>query len=93
MAGARFTDPHTSHEAAASALITPVKRVILDALQTAMTDEQLVATVQATQGLTFASESGIRSRRAELVRDGYVEDTGSRVKTVSGRHSIVWVKA
>ena len=94
MPHARSTDPHTSHAAAQSvANITPVKRVILTALQTAMTDEQLVSLVQATQGLTFASESGIRSRRAELVAAGYVEDSGSRVKTTSGRQSILWVKA
>jgi hypothetical protein len=90
---ARLLDPATSHEAAQSVgNITPLKRAILDALQVAMTDEELILTVRNTHG-NIASESGIRSRRAELVRDGFVEDTGSRSKTVSGRSTIVWVKA
>jgi hypothetical protein len=94
MAGARYTDPQTSHDAAKSVTnITPVKRAILDILQTAMADEELVATVRAIYGTAFASESGIRTRRAELVRDGYVEDSKGRTKLDSGRQAILWVKA
>lgn len=93
MAGARTTDPQTSHDAAKSASITPVKRAILDALHTAMTDEELIRTVRATFGPKFASESGIRSRRAELVRMGFVEDSMGRTTTESGRQSILWVRS
>jgi hypothetical protein len=91
---ARLTDPQTSHDAAASVIhITPVKRAIIDALQVAMTDEDLIRTLRATYGPKFASESGIRSRRAELVREGFVEDSLGRDKTESGRLSILWVRA
>lgn len=94
MARARTLDPSTSHQAAASVSnITPVKRAILDALQVAMTDQELVLAVRLTHGDMLASESGIRSRRAELVAEGFVEDTGSRIKLTSGRNAIVWVKA
>jgi hypothetical protein len=94
MPTARFTDPQTSHEAAQSVTnLTLVKRIILEVLQTAMTDEDLISTIRSRHGYTFASESGIRSRRAELVRAGYVEDSLGRSKTASGRQSILWVKA
>jgi hypothetical protein len=36
------------------------------------------------------SESGIRTRRKELVERGLVEDTGRRDILVSGRKSIIW---
>lgn len=93
MAKARLTDPQTSHEAAESVRrINETHQVILLVLQTAMTDSELIARVHAQYGL-IASESGIRSRRAELVARGFVEDTGARVKLPSGRNSIVWVRA
>lgn len=93
MPSARLTDPQTSHEAAESVRnITPLKRIILNTLQTAMTDEELVMSIRHSHGL-IASESGIRSRRAELVRDGFVEDSKGRSKTASGRSTIIWVKA
>jgi hypothetical protein len=40
-----------------------------------------------------ASESGIRSRRAELVAQGLVVDTGGRVKLPSGRWATLWRRA
>jgi hypothetical protein len=40
-----------------------------------------------------ASESGIRSRRAELVDRGLVVDTGRRIRLESGRYAIVWGRA
>jgi hypothetical protein len=94
MAGARVTDPQTSHDAAQSVInITPLKKAILDVLQEAMTDEQLVFVVRRHYGPEFASESGIRSRRAELAREGYVEATGDVQRTLAGRMALVWVKA
>lgn len=90
---ARATDPQTSHEAAQSVKrIGETHRLILQVLQTAMTDTELVHQIHQNYGLV-ASESGIRSRRAELVAQGYVEDTGARVKLASGRNSIVWVRS
>jgi hypothetical protein len=40
----------------------------------------------------MASDQGIKSRRAELVAEGFVEDSGKRVILPSGRKSIVWRK-
>lgn len=94
---ARTEDPSTSHQAAASVSnLTETKRAILILLQTAMTDNELVARYQANALAGFvpmASESGIRSRRAELVADGYVEDSNGRATLPSGRKAIMWVKA
>ena len=81
MPHARTLDPSTSHQAAASVTnLTVTKRAILILLETAMTDFDLVKQYQnhANAGLVpMASESGIRSRRAELVADGFVEDSGA----------------
>lgn len=94
MPAARTTDPQTSHDAAASVKkLSETHRAILQELQTAQTDVDLVRAIQLRHGFALASESGIRSRRAELVRDGYVEDTGKRERLESGRMAIVWVKS
>jgi len=58
-----------------------------------MTDEELFTcyTKAVAAGLApIASPSGVRSRRAELVVLGLVEDTGTKRKLVSGRNAIVW---
>jgi len=58
-----------------------------------MTDEELYTSYgkAVIAGLApMASPSGVRSRRAELVVLGLVEDTGLRRKLVSGRNAIVW---
>ena len=91
MAGARSTDPHTSHEAADSVTrIKETQRLILDVLQFGTkTDTDIINAIRQVYG-EVASDSGIRSRRAELVKSGLVKDTGARVKLPSGRHSIVW---
>ncbi|AXH67868.1 hypothetical protein J4T99_gp062 [Mycobacterium phage Bromden] len=39
------------------------------------------------------SPSGLRTRRAELVKQGFVKDTGVRKRLPSGRLSVVWTKA
>lgn len=92
MPSARLTDPQTSHDAAKSVRnISPLKQAILDTLQTAMTDEELILSLRFDG--VMASESGIRSRRADLVREGYVEDSNGRSKTAAGRSTIIWVKA
>lgn len=98
MALARLSDPETSHEAAASVKnITTTQAQILKILcERPMTDEALVAAYGLYVKHNYApkaSESGIRSRRAELVRSGRVVDTGNRQKLSSGRHAIVWAAA
>jgi hypothetical protein len=97
MPHARTTDPVTSHEAAASVSnLTKTQQTILDLFQRVdkrMTDNELirwywwaVSNLQAPN----ASDSGIRSRRAELTRAGKLRDSGSRHKLPSGRNAIVW---
>jgi hypothetical protein len=95
MPATRTTDPHTSHEAEISVVrVTQVQSAILQILSTMkMHDEQLLRFYEAAMdvdAVPFASQSGVRSRRAELVDLGLVEDSGERVKTRSGRQSIVW---
>jgi hypothetical protein len=87
---ARTTDPETSHEAAESVTnITPLKQEILQRLMTPMTDADLIEVIRTSSRL-IVTESGVRSRRAELVQAGLVKDTGARVKLATGRNAIVW---
>lgn len=94
-AHARNTDPATSHYAAESVTnITEVKRRILQTFEKygAMTDEQLIENYNKLWGNSFkASVSGLRSRRCDLVREGYLEDK-PRLKgsTISGRKATVF---
>lgn len=98
-AHARRSDPSTSHQAAASLTVDALRAsqaAVLAALRAAgpMTDVTLVDWyVEAAKGdpdYPRQSQSGIRSRRAELVAGGLVEDTGQRVRLDSGRQAIVW---
>jgi hypothetical protein len=91
MAKARRTDPETSHEAADSVTnVTLTQEYILKALKRPRNDTQLIEAYRGYKTAPRASESGIRSRRAELVDAGLVDDSGNRVKMPSGRFSIVW---
>jgi hypothetical protein len=94
MPHARLTDPGTSHEAADSVgNLTETKKAIFYILKYPRTDAELVEsynTLVQRNEAPRASESGIRSRRAELVEDGLVMDTGHRAKSPSGRNMIVW---
>jgi len=95
-AHARTSDPETSHAAAASVTdLTGKQEAVLQTL--ALTgpagDEYLIAVYQnrAYMGVVpEQSESGIRTRRAELVRKGFVMDSGDKTETSTGRKSIVW---
>lgn len=98
-AHARRTDPQTSHAAAAG--LTPERlRVSQEAVLAVLTafgplhDEALVAVyreqTRQDPGLIWQSDSGIRTRRAELVRLGLVRDSGTKIQLVSGNFSIVW---
>lgn len=95
-ARARKSDPITSVEAAASVKnLTAVQDQILAILANhgASNDEQIAQVWARMVGkgmLPIVSDSGLRSRRAELVARGLVEDSGARIKMASGRNSIVW---
>lgn len=92
----RHSDPATSYLAAMSVSnLTSTQSAIMGLFNQfkAMTDEQLLTHYRRVtrQGQApFASESGIRSRRAELVQMGKLEDSGDREKMRSGRQAIVW---
>ena len=91
---ARKTDPQTSHDAARSVgNITPTQKYILKVLERPRTDMELVEAYRNLKLAPRASESGIRSRRAELVNRGLVVDSGGRVKLPSGRWATIWRKA
>jgi hypothetical protein len=90
MPNTRTTDPETSHEAAMSVInMTPLKSEILQRLMTPMTDADLIEVIKKGSRL-LVTESGVRSRRSELVQAGLVKDTGARVKLATGRNAIVW---
>lgn len=94
MPQARTTDPQTSHEAARSVdNVTATQIAIIGLLTGGLTDTDLVDLYRRNMrhGLVpLASESGIRTRRAELVARGLVQDTGERIRLASGRSAIVW---
>lgn len=94
MPAARNTDPGTSHAAAGSVRnLTATQEGILKALNRPRTDVDLAEAYNNLRGVPRASDSGLRSRRSELVAQGLVKDTGSRIKLPSGRMAIVWAKA
>lgn len=92
MARARRTDPKTSHDAAESVKdVTLTQSFILKILaKKPRTDVELVELFRKYKTAPNASESGIRSRRAELVRQGLVKDTNMRALLPSNRWAIVW---
>jgi hypothetical protein len=87
-ARARRTDPKESHEAAES-----VKNVVIILKRIGdCTDEQIAHEYYRNvlySGWELASDSGIRSRRAELVAMGKVERCGTGT-TASGRPCAIW---
>jgi hypothetical protein len=92
MSKARSSDPQTSHDAADSVKdVTATQSFIVRVLsRRARTDTQLIEAYRNYVKAPKASDSGIRSRRSELVALGVVADTGKRVVLPSGRSSIVW---
>lgn len=92
MPSTRTLDPATSHEAEKSvSKLAESYRIILDLFRNhgPMNDEALIAAWRS-RAEKFASDSGIRSRRSELVATGLIVDSGERKKMQSGRDSIVW---
>lgn len=87
----RTTDPETSREAAESVTNMTLYRmnvlVLLDQ-QGPMTDEELVTAFEAAK--LPHSPSGVRTRRAELVRTGHVRWTGEWAPMSTGRRARTW---
>lgn len=93
---ARNTDPDTSHAAAASVRnVTETHRRVLELLERfgSASDGDLLIywrQMDSLEGWGPISTSGLRTRRAELVALGLVEDSGERSTTETGRACIVW---
>lgn len=94
-ARARKTDPVTSHEAAASHApleLNEKRRAVLAVLRTVgpMADEQWIGEYfdRMDGGLLAQSQSGLRTRRAELVEMGLVGQFGET--KIRNRRVIVW---
>ena len=96
MPNARKTDPYTSHEAANSVVeVTDTQLAIYKLLNKPKSDQDLIMAYRnlvASNRAPMASESGIRSRRAELVHLDLIKAFGES-KTWSGRRCIVWGQA
>lgn len=93
-AHARSTDPSTSHRAAASisaARLRESQEEVLRVLRDygPLCDCDLLTTYRETSELE-QSDSGIRTRRAELVARGLVRDSGVRLRLPSNRATIQW---
>jgi hypothetical protein len=103
VANARRTDPKTSHDAADSLSEERIRDsqfsvyVLIDHHGAAgLSDQDLIraytsAHLRNPTMYPYQSESGLRTRRSELVRKGLVVDSGRRSTTRSGRKSIVWM--
>lgn len=91
-ARARHTHPETSHDAARSLSpdrLTESQEAVLATLRRIGPSSD-VRLFQSHRPPPKLSESGMRSRRAELVLMGLVRDSGERTKLASGRDAIVW---
>lgn len=89
-AHARNGDPETSHMAADSVDVGRTKRLIMDVLKVRRDLNISPATALKIGGTIRisghrVSDSGVRSRLAELVREGRVEVADMEGVTVSGR--------
>ena len=98
IAPTRRTDPQTSRDAAATVNVTKGQQAVLAEfrLYRTLTDEQLIEAlrIRATScPEARLSDSGARSRRAELVTKGLLVDSGDRARTQAGRATIVWALA
>lgn len=94
---ARSSDPPTSHAAAASVgSVSGTQAAILEIFNVygPMSDDELVSRYQwmseLGEAVPQASESGIRTRRSELVERREVMDLGQVRTLESGRKAIVW---
>ena len=93
---ARSTDPETSHVAAASITeLTRKQQTVLMVIhqEGPITDHALNCVYNDPFLRTWRppqSESGLRTRRSELVRKGLVRDSGKRETLPSGRKAIIW---
>jgi hypothetical protein len=98
-AHARRGDPVTSHEAAASIKSEEIRRSQQGVLSMfrkygpmhdVALQERYLFNATENADLPRQSESGIRTRRSELVTKGVLEDSGKTTVLPSGRKAIIW---
>jgi hypothetical protein len=90
LARAKKNDPQTSHDAAKGVNLTRGQREairVIDHLYNFIDDEMIVSKNELKSPL---SDSGIKTRRHELVNLGYVADTGLKRLTKFGNKATVW---
>lgn len=95
---ARNTDPDTSHAAAFSVRnVGATHQAILELFKAAgqkgLADMEMIAmydTYRLAKGWPLVSESGLRSRRNELVKIGCIEDTGRKTRLATKRMGKIW---
>lgn len=91
---ARHTDPQTSKDAARSVRDLTNKQIAVHSVLKGMgplTDVALIRHYHRIYGATIPqSDSGIRTRRSELVAKGLVKDTQKTATLDSGRRAILW---
>lgn len=97
-AHARSGDPSTSHEAAASVVKITEKQqkvLVLFLSHGPMHDEQLIPLYhdwarQEPDACPQQADSGIRSRRSELYRKGFLVKTGRKARTRANRRADIY---
>ena len=93
---ARRNDPQTSRDAAESVEHLTTRQRAVEGIFTIyvkLHDERLIELYREFRDgykSLRQTDSGIRSRRAELVRAGVLADSGERANTKAGRKSVVW---
>jgi hypothetical protein len=95
---ARRTDPTTSHAAAASVDLRDSHRAVADCFEAyvELTDEELLRVYrqrQVSHVYPAQSDSGLRTRRRELVDLRVLENSGRKARMETGRLAIVWTLA
>lgn len=87
---ARPSDPATSQEAAARASVRASQQYVLRVLRDYGAACDFHISNIARKHRVGWSETRLRTARAELVRKGYVVDTGNTLPTPTGRRSTIW---
>lgn len=88
---ARVTDPETSHQAAPqTGRFTDTHAAIYAIVDAHGPISDIEIKARLDRAGIPVSDSGARTRRAELVRDGFLRDSKMRGESLFGRAVILW---